>query len=173
MAYGTMRSHGGAIRVTSRVGEGAAFELLFPSVEAEAPTTAAAPRRESVSARALRVLFVDDEPQLVRLAHRTLEPLGHSVVSYSCPLEALDAFRVAPSAFDVVVTDLSMPGMSGIDLTRALRASRTDIPVVMVTGYADEADAVEAQAAGVTRLATKASDAQQLPRLLAEVVRTT
>ncbi|WP_396225303.1 ATP-binding protein, partial [Gemmatimonas sp.] len=169
MAYGIMRSHGGTIRVESRVGEGATFQLLFPSVQAAVPTRTVEPLGEAVVPRPLRVLFVDDEPQLVRLAHRTLAPLGHAVSSFSCPLEAVEAFRATPRAFDVVVTDLSMPGMSGIDFARVVREARADLPIVLVTGYADETDEAEAREAGVTRLAVKASDARQLPRLLAEV----
>jgi CheY-like chemotaxis protein len=170
MAYGTMRSHGGAILVDSRIGEGATFHLLFPSAPVSEPEPLALAVPDVVLPPQLRVLFVDDEPQLVRLAQRTLAPLGHTVTSFSSPLEAVEAFRATPLDFDVVVTDLSMPGMSGIDLARAVRRERADVPIVLVTGYADETDERAARDAGVTRLAVKASDARQLTRLLAEVM---
>jgi PAS domain S-box-containing protein len=170
MAYGTMRSHGGAILVDSRIGEGATFHLLFPSAPVSEPQPLALAVPDVVLPPQLRVLFVDDEPQLVRLAQRTLAPLGHTVTSFSSPLEAVEAFRATPLDFDVVMTDLSMPGMSGIDLARAVRRERADVPIVLVTGYADETDERAARDAGVTRLAVKASDARQLTRLLAEVM---
>ncbi len=169
MVYGIMRSHGGTITVSSREGHGATFQLLFPSVEGVAVAPVALSPVRAATSAAKRVLFVDDEPPLVRLAHRTLTPLGHTVTSFTCPLEALDAFRASPDAFDVVVTDLSMPRMSGLALAQTLRREGASIPIVMVTGYADDADEAEALAAGVTRVAVKAATAQQLPRLLAEL----
>lgn len=171
MVYGTMRSHGGGITVDSRPGEGATFQLLFPidargarmpGVESE-PTRGAAPT-------GVRILFVDDEPQLVRLAERTLGRLGQVVTSFNDPVEALAAFRRDPAAFDVVITDLSMPRMSGLDFTRALRTLRPDVPVIMVTGFADGRDEAAALEAGVTRVAVKAAGAHQLSQLLAEVL---
>lgn len=169
MAYGTMRSHGGTISVESQPGHGATFRLLFPAASS---TMARAPECTEMAAAPaipLRVMFVDDEPQLVRLAERTLRRLGHRVTAFSDPVAALEQFRHAPGEFDVVVTDLSMPHMSGLDLARALRSTPSSVPIVMVTGYADEADEADARAAGVTRLAVKAADANQLSRLLAEV----
>jgi PAS domain S-box-containing protein len=169
MVYGTMRSHGGAISVESQPDHGASFQLLFPVFDGPAPLHEPETLAVVAAMRPLRVLFVDDEPQLVRLAQRTLEPLGHAVTSFTDPIAALEHFRDSPDAFDVVVTDLSMPNMSGIDFTRALRCERADVPIVMVTGYADDADEAEALAAGVTRLAVKAADPHQLSGLLAEV----
>ncbi|WP_434478988.1 PAS domain-containing hybrid sensor histidine kinase/response regulator [Gemmatimonas sp.] len=169
MAYGIMRSHGGTITVSSREGHGATFQLLFPSVEGVAVAPPALSPVRAATSTSKRVLFVDDEPPLVRLAHRTLTPLGHTVTSFTCPLEALEAFRVSPDAFDVVITDLSMPRMSGLALAKTLRREGAAIPIVMVTGYSDDVDEAEARAAGVTRVAVKAATAQQLPRLLAEV----
>ncbi|WP_439642480.1 PAS domain-containing hybrid sensor histidine kinase/response regulator [Gemmatimonas sp.] len=169
MAYGIMRSHGGTITVSSREGHGATFQLLFPSVEGVAVAPPALSPVRAATSTSKRVLFVDDEPPLVRLAHRTLTPLGHTVTSFTCPLEALEAFRVSPDAFDVVITDLSMPRMSGLALAKTLRREGAAIPIVMVTGYSDDVDEAEALAAGVTRVAVKAATAQQLPRLLAEV----
>lgn len=169
MAYGIMRSHGGTITVSSREGHGATFQLLFPSVEGVAVAPPALSPVRAATSTSKRVLFVDDEPPLVRLAHRTLTPLGHTVTSFTCPLEALEAFRVSPDAFDVVITDLSMPRMSGLALAKTLRREGAAIPIVMVTGYSDDVDEAEALASGVTRVAVKAATAQQLPRLLAEV----
>lgn len=171
MVYGTMRSHGGGITVESRPGEGATFQLLFPidrrsarvAESVSSPTHATAPT-------GVRVLFVDDEPQLVRLAERTLVRMGQEVISFSDPVEALATFRRDPMAFDVVITDLSMPRMSGLDFTRALREVRRDVPVIMVTGFAGGSDEAEALRAGVTRVAVKAAGAHQLSQLLAEVL---
>jgi len=170
MAYSTMRSHGGAITVESLPGAGATFRLLFPVAGTDEMVAPAVPAEARPSGAApLRVMFVDDEPQIVRMAHRTLTRLGHEVVTFNDPVAALEQFRATPDAFDVVVTDLSMPNMSGLDLARAVRETPSPVPIVMVTGFADDADEAEAYAAGVTRLAVKAADAQQLSRLLAQV----
>lgn len=169
MAYGIMRSHGGAITVESKLGEGATFHLLFPSIEDDTHAPLEAVVDGVPAARGLRVLFVDDEPQLVRLALRTLPRIGHTVTGFTDPCEALKVFQDAPLSFDVIMTDLSMPRMSGLDLAKAVREARTDVPIVMVTGFADDTDELTAKAAGVTHVAVKGSDAHQLARLLAAV----
>jgi signal transduction histidine kinase/CheY-like chemotaxis protein len=170
MAYGTMRSHGGAITVESKPGEGATFHLLFPSLDGDAQPLADTTTAKTPEPRTFRVLFVDDEPQLVQLAQRALTRLGHTVTSFTDPCEALRVFREAPRAFDVIMTDLSMPRMSGLDLAKAVRETRADVPIVMVTGYADDTDELAAKAAGVSHVAVKGSEAHQFSRLLAAVV---
>ncbi len=82
-----------------------------------------------------RVLFVDDEEPLVRLATETLEELGYAPVGFTSSLAALEAFRADPKGFDAVVTDERMPGMTGSALIRAVRGIRRSVPIVLVSGY--------------------------------------
>ncbi len=155
MVHGTMRSHGGTVTVESTLGQASTFSLYFPAaeiVDVQPADRAVLPIAQAVP---LRVLYVDDEAALVFLANRLLTRLGHSVVGFSDPREALAAFRAHPESFDVVVTDLSMPEMSGFQLARAVLAVRRDLPVLMTTGHMRAEDHVTAQAIGIRAVITK------------------
>jgi PAS domain S-box-containing protein len=166
MVYGIMQSHGGAVSAESTPGEGARFHLYFPAVAAEyqaAPTVTdvleqpRAPRR---------VLYVDDEPSLLALAERALTRRGHSVTAFSLPEKAIVAFRAQPDAYDLVITDLAMPQMSGLDLARQIRAIRADIPIVMFTGHLQPGDEASAREIGIQEVVVKAGSVHDLARVV-------
>jgi len=114
-----------------------------------------------------RVLFVDDEPEIVRSATPLLERLGYRVRGLASALEAEAVFRAAPDDFDLLVTDLRMPGLGGLDLARRLRSVRPGLPVVLVTGFADGLGDDEARAAGLCAVVRK----PWRPEAFARVVR--
>src|SRR5262249_59877069 len=93
-----------------------------------------------------RVLLVDDEPALVRLGYSVLTQLGYDVTAYTSSAEALAAFQADPHHFDLVITDYTMPQMTGDVLTRALRRLRADIPIILETGFSHTVDAEQAAA---------------------------
>ena len=116
-----------------------------------------------------RVLYVDDEELLVELVTRTLERLGYRVSGFVDAELALAAFRARPQHFDVVVTDLSMPRMSGFDLAEALQAIRPDVPIVMTTGYVKREDQERAVRMGLRDLILKPDTIEQLGQVLDQV----
>lgn len=124
-----------------------------------------------VGAKGQRVLYVDDDPQLVELARWTLGKLGHDVTGYTDPAAALDEFQRRPGEFDAVVTDLAMPGLSGLELTRRLLAARADVPVVVTSGYVSEENETAARAAGARAVLQKASTVEEMGVLLDRVLR--
>lgn len=134
VVHGIVRSHAGAIAVHSKPGLGSTFELYFPAADAAnleaAPVAASAPRGNGE-----RVLYLDDEERLVFLARRGLERQGYVVSGFTDPNQALAAFRAQPLAFDVVVTDLTMPGMTGFNFATELMRVRPDLPVLLTSGY--------------------------------------
>jgi PAS domain S-box-containing protein len=134
VVHGIVRDHDGAIAVRSQPGLGTTFEIHFPE-SAERVTTPAGAVAEVLRGRGERVLFVDDEPALCRSAHSMLERLGYRVTATSDPEDALGRFRDGPQQVDLVITDLTMPRMTGIDLARELLAVRPDLPIVMVSGF--------------------------------------
>jgi PAS domain S-box-containing protein len=168
---GIMRNHAGAVTVRSQPGRGATFHLYFPAFTSLDAQTTAAPaaaelaraetppaedaRPEAARGQGERLLFVDDEDALVFLARRMLVRLGYRVTGFTDPILALEEFRARPRDFDVVITDLSMPGMSGIDLARALREARPDVPILMVSGYIQPEYEEEARQAGVRAVILK------------------
>lgn len=121
--------------------------------------------------RTIRVLFVDDDPALVRLGALRLTRLGYEVTGCESPEEALARFRDRPVDFDAVVTDLSMPGMSGMELAREFLALRPDLPILMVSGQFRPEDAVEAQRIGIRWTIPKSEAFEQIPARLGEVFR--
>jgi PAS domain S-box-containing protein len=132
VVHGIVQKAGGAIQVESRVGQGSAFHVYLPKVEsyAAAPDPVAAACGGSE-----RILFVDDEPMLVDIGEKILARLGYQVVSRTSPIEALELFRVKPDHFDLVITDQTMPGMTGDVLAAEIMKIRPRIPVVLCTGY--------------------------------------
>ena len=101
------------------------------------------------------ILYLDDEEPLAVLMKRMLERLGHRVSAFTDSQDALSAFTAAPSQFDLVMSDLSMPGMSGIEFAQSVRAVRPDALVVIVTGHVQEKDVARARAAGVHEVIQK------------------
>jgi PAS domain S-box-containing protein len=134
VVHGIVKAHDGTITVDSRVGEGTVFRIYFPALLERQPTRAGQ-RPTAVSGQGEHVLCVDDEPALVELLRDQLQTLGYRVTAYVSPLEALSDFLARPLDFDVVLTDLTMPGMSGADLAERILKVRPDLPIVMATGY--------------------------------------
>jgi PAS domain S-box-containing protein len=155
VVHGIMRNHDGAVTVYSQPGEGTTFRLYFPvhgqEAEAEAPAERPAPPR----GRGERILFVDDEMPLVHLGQVILEELGYTVTISTNPMEAIASIRADPTAFDLVITDLTMPYLSGTDLARLIFQQRPDLPVILVTGYTANLTAESVRALGIQEMLFK------------------
>lgn len=164
VVHGIMKDHEGSVSVYSELGKGTVFHLYFPAIRAGAEVAKAlssAPR-----GRGQHLLYVDDEEALVMLATRSLGRLGYKVTGETDPVRALQLFRRNPGQFDVVVTDLSMPGMSGSELARQLMEIRPNIPVVMMSGYLRPEDEQEAQRLGIRDIILKPDTIEDLAQSL-------
>jgi two-component system cell cycle sensor histidine kinase/response regulator CckA len=143
-AYGIIKQVGGFIYAESAPGKGTTFEILLPLVAGEVGAFGpVAPERESLVPAELggseTILVVDDEPTIRRSVERTLGRLGYRVVSARDGAEALGIFERDPDAIDLVITDIVMPELGGRQLTRALRHHRPELPVLVISGYDDQA----------------------------------
>jgi CheY-like chemotaxis protein len=147
VVHGIVVSHGGAITVESTPGQGATFAVYLPRLVA--PPTAAVQTEEPLPGGSEHILFVDDEEALVHLWQAALEHLGYHVIVCTSSLEALDVFRAAPQSFNLVITDYTMPTMTGDVLAHELRRVRPDIPIILYTGFSDTMTAERAQALGI------------------------
>ena len=134
--YGIVEQSGGKITVESTPGEGSTFGIHFPAHGA-GEQQAAVPARAAVKGARERILLVDDEPQVRESVKRLLVGQGYTVVEASHANDAIGIYDAAPSEIDLVLTDVTMPGMSGYDLAEHLRASAPDLPVVFMSGYAE------------------------------------
>ena len=151
MTYGILSRHGATITVDSQEGRGTTFTLLFPA--GAAPRTPVPDAGAAAPAVTLRCLVVDDEESVGDMVADVLRSAGHTVVFARSPSEGLSRVRSEP--LDLVFTDLSMPGMTGWELARAVRDAVPGLPVILVSGFAVEVSPEELQASGVHSVLAK------------------
>jgi len=135
VVHGIVKGHGGFIGVRSVPGKGTTFELFFPKiVETFKPKDS---HPDVIPTGSERILFVDDEIVLTELNKETIRRLGYQVECMTSPVEAFEAFRAEPDRFDLVITDMVMPKMTGDQLADKIMQIRQDIPIILCTGYND------------------------------------
>jgi CheY-like chemotaxis protein len=152
VVHGIVKASDGAVAVYSEPGRGTTFHLYFPALDLEPPASTD-DRPAIAQGKGQRVLLIDDEEILVTLGQRFLERLGYNVIVATDPIAALAAFRVKP--FDVVITDLTMPNLSGLDVGRQLLQMKPDVPVILTTGYSATLDVERARTLGFRDLLLK------------------
>jgi PAS domain S-box-containing protein len=165
IVHGLMKGHSGAAVVSSEVGRGTIFRLYFPATE-ELPPAITEVRPAARRSRSERILIVDDEEAIVLLVPDILTRLGYRPTALADPREALTLFRKAPDAFDALVTDVSMPGMSGFELAREVLAIRPGLPVIVTSGYVRPEYEQEAAGIGVAEIIRKPDTVDQLAEAL-------
>ncbi|MBP8297274.1 MAG: response regulator, partial [Burkholderiales bacterium] len=171
VAHGIMRTHDGAIDVHSEPGKGSRFELYFPHVQDGAADSSTPGTVGLASAgRGQHILYLDDDEAQVFLIKRMLERWGYRVSAYLEQREALDALLGGDQHFDLMVTDFNMPGISGLDVARAIRDARPGLPVVMVSGYITDELRAQALAAGVRELIAKPHEVEELRDVVQRLV---
>jgi CheY-like chemotaxis protein len=144
VVHGIVRDHGGAIVVTSELGQGTLFRVYLPVASAESAEVVAGGADSAPRGRGERIMYVDDEEAVVLAVERILERLGYVCTGFVDPEAALAAFRASPQVFDVVITDGAMPHMTGFQLARDLRALRPDLPLGLVSAYQDGTGSADA-----------------------------
>jgi PAS domain S-box-containing protein len=169
VVHGIVKSHQGAIQVSSRLGEGATFDVYFPMIQAVSAAAEAASGEEVVGGRE-RILFVDDEPSIEFLGKQMLGSLGYEVTTCGTAIVALELFRSDPSAFDLVVTDMTMPIMTGDRMAVEMMSIRPDIPVIICTGFNELLTKERAQALGIRALLMKPFLKNEAAQLVREVL---
>jgi PAS domain S-box-containing protein len=153
VVHGIVKRHDGHVSVRSEPGKGTVFELLFPAVELPLETTE--DNVQPLPGGKERVLFVDDEEPLVKLGERMLLQFGYRVSTAMSSLEAIELFREEPGRFDLVITDYTMPHMTGVDLAGEILRIRPDIPIVLCTGYTDMLSEKKVQELGIRTFVMK------------------
>ncbi len=168
LVHGIVASHNGLITVESTIGEGTTFTIYFPCT-AEA-SQEERPLDTLIFQGQGRILFVDDELALVRLGCAILERLGYESLPYTQSGEALQAFRDAPQDFDLVITDQTMPQMTGITLSRELRRIRPDIPIILCTGLGHDINEDSARSLGINALLMKPLTMQDVSSTVQDIL---
>ncbi len=169
VVYGIVKEYGGDIKVTTEVGQGTSFRIYFP-VKQKAAEAVAYEDTTEYPTGSEHILLVDDEAPVVRLESLLLERLGYAVTARTSSVEALAAFRANPYKFDLVITDMTMPNMTGEQLARALIAIRPDIPIAICTGFSERMNLEKAHAVGIKGFLSKPVVKSALARMVRQVL---
>ena len=147
VVHGIVANHGGAVMVDSLGGKGTKIEVYLPTIQT--PSWNGAGEQDPIPLGKETILFVDDEETIVRLGKELLSPLGYTVEVHTSSQEALNVFRQDPQRFDLVITDQTMPELTGEALSRELLRIRPELPIILCTGFSHIMTAEKAKALGI------------------------
>ncbi len=169
VVYGIVKDHGGAIHIASQPDKGTTFTILLPLIEEEVThrKAAASPIPEGRG----RILVVDDEEALAQMSREMLTSLGYEVTLHYSSLDALEAFCKKPQDFDLVITDMTMPNMSGAGLARELLTIRHDIPIILVTGFSESINEEDAKGIGIREFLMKPVSLANLSQTVSKILK--
>ena len=158
------------IVTTFKSAKGTEFHIYLPVVKNLSEKQEIHQRKEPIQNGTERILLVDDEDAIIAIEKLMLERLGYQVTSRSISIEALEAFRVSPDKFDIVITDMQMPNMSGDKLAGELTKIRPDIPILLCTGFSETMSEEKAESLGINGFLLKPIVMKDLSHKIREVL---
>jgi CheY-like chemotaxis protein/anti-sigma regulatory factor (Ser/Thr protein kinase) len=165
MVHGIISRQGGYIKVESEVGKGSIFRVYLPVARRETAIEQVVALGDLKSGSGT-ILLVDDEEQVVQVTGEILQSLGYTVIGKTSPKEAIELFAKDPSKFDLLLTDLTMAELTGLELSEKVKAYRPDIPIVLITGYSDQISKDTAMAAGIAEYCMKPISMRELSNIV-------
>ncbi len=165
VVHGIVKNYGGAITVSGKPGKGSEFRVWLPRTKKE-DQAGESGVMEAIPGGHEKILLVDDEVEIVNMERESLEELGYRVTTRTASPEALECFRANPRKFDLVITDLAMPNMTGITLSQKLLEIRPDIPIILCTGFSDRIDEKSMQTIGIKAFFKKPISRNQFSKII-------
>ncbi len=162
LTYGIVEEHQGYIQVKSTLGEGSKFYVFFPVVSSDDSQESLTENIAQPVGGTERIMLIDDEKDLLDATSELLMDYGYRVTSFSNPEAAFNAFKEEPQAFDLIITDMTMPRMNGDDLAVRMLSLRKDLPIILCTGYSDKITKNDALKMGIKRYFQKPVDSREL-----------
>jgi DNA-binding NtrC family response regulator len=168
VVHGIVKKHDGAIKIESEVGKGTTVDVLFPLIENQTET--GTEEIETLQKDAERILLVDDDPSIVRLITQMLKRSGYEVIAKTSSSSALKALKETPEPFDLVISDMTMPEMSGEQLAQEIKQIRPGIPVVLCTGHSNRMDENRAKELGIEAFIKKPFSRKDITKTISKVL---
>jgi DNA-binding NtrC family response regulator len=168
---GIVRIMGGSVTASSEPGQGSSFTVYLPKVQATVPLGEA--EAERLAAGKGRILVVDDEKVQLQSYLNVLTRLGYSVKGETDPAQALIRFQEDPSAFDLIMTDQTMPKITGMRLAEEMLRLRPDLPIILCTGYSETVDAEQTRATGIREFMMKPFSVREISATVRRALRKT
>ncbi|MHA1971723.1 MAG: SIR2 family protein [Candidatus Hodarchaeales archaeon] len=170
IVQGIVNSHNGFITVRSQVNKGSEFNVFLPSSSVQKSEQE---KQKDIlkksQTKKLSILYVDDENILCEMGRQILERLGHEVRSINDSIEALELFKRLPNKFDLIITDMTMPKMTGDKLAVKMLQTRPDIPIILMTGFSDLIDKEDAKEIGIKKFLLKPITMEDISSAIKEI----